>query len=136
MSSAPGVEMAVGCSHAVHANGVYVTCIEFLATIREDDQFKCPTCHLRAPGAKKWNIAPYYAFSSATQPMLLRGGAAARETFAPCRTPALVILSVRPCLTNPILQTASVAWFVQGRHWDSCLEDLQSVGSQWTSSGR
>lgn len=36
---------------------------------------------------------------------------------------------LQPSLTNPVLQTASVAWFVKGRRWDSCLEDLQSVGS-------
>ncbi|KAF8063634.1 hypothetical protein FPV67DRAFT_1672646 [Lyophyllum atratum] len=36
---------------------------------------------------------------------------------------------MQPCLTNPLLQAASVAWFVHEKRWDAILDDFQGVGA-------
>ncbi|KAF8067609.1 hypothetical protein FPV67DRAFT_1669500 [Lyophyllum atratum] len=36
---------------------------------------------------------------------------------------------MQPCLTNPLLQMASVSWFIQERRWDALLDDFQSIGA-------
>ncbi|KAF8075766.1 hypothetical protein FPV67DRAFT_1664098 [Lyophyllum atratum] len=36
---------------------------------------------------------------------------------------------LQPCLTNPLLQSASVSWFIHERQWDAVLHELQIVGA-------
>ncbi|GLB45884.1 hypothetical protein LshimejAT787_3500120 [Lyophyllum shimeji] len=37
--------------------------------------------------------------------------------------------NLQPCLTNPLLQAASLSWFINNRRWDALLDDFQSVGA-------
>ncbi|KAF8065038.1 hypothetical protein FPV67DRAFT_1448677 [Lyophyllum atratum] len=37
--------------------------------------------------------------------------------------------NMQPCLTNPLLQSASISWFIHRRQWDAVLDDLQTVGA-------
>ncbi|KAF5383749.1 hypothetical protein D9615_003751 [Tricholomella constricta] len=36
---------------------------------------------------------------------------------------------MQPCLTNPLLQSASVSWFIHERPWHAVLDDFQAVGA-------
>ncbi|GLB36941.1 hypothetical protein LshimejAT787_0312280 [Lyophyllum shimeji] len=36
---------------------------------------------------------------------------------------------LQPCLMNPLLQAASVSWFIHERRWEAVLDDMQGVGA-------
>ncbi|KAF8054725.1 hypothetical protein FPV67DRAFT_1460533, partial [Lyophyllum atratum] len=85
-------------------------CINFPPLLRDEDKFCCPSCHLHPQGTNKWNIAPYFGFSNATEPARLSGGPTTRESFTLCSSPALVVISVRLASVNPNGDSARVVF--------------------------